>query len=123
MSGGGLGDAQQVAGDARTPANQPPSERCSDPCGALLSEIQVCAPATRALAGGVEVAVIYAREHGDVRVPFTYRVPAGEDAQKAGWPASLANFPLGQWTADARRFYARGYMDEDRVLSSWRSSA
>nr|WP_256102893.1 helicase associated domain-containing protein [Streptomyces sp. Ncost-T10-10d] len=32
-----------------------------------------------------------------------------------GWPASLANFPLGQWTADARRFYARGDMDEDRV--------
>ncbi|MGW2425617.1 helicase associated domain-containing protein [Streptomyces sp. NPDC001709] len=32
-----------------------------------------------------------------------------------GWPASLAGFPLGQWIADARRFYARGDMDEDRV--------
>lgn len=31
------------------------------------------------------------------------------------WPASLAGFPLGQWIADARRFYARGEMDEDRV--------
>ncbi|WP_416972274.1 Helicase associated domain protein [Streptomyces sp. 4F14] len=67
---------------------------------------------------GVEAAVIYAREHGDLRVPFTYRVPAVDDGQEAeatGWPASLAGFPLGQWTADARRFYARGDMDEDRV--------
>ncbi len=64
---------------------------------------------------GVEAAVIYAREHGDLRVPFTFRVPAGEEAEAAGWPASLASFPLGQWTADARRFYARGDMDEDRV--------
>ncbi|MGA5425137.1 helicase associated domain-containing protein [Streptomyces lavendulocolor] len=31
------------------------------------------------------------------------------------WPASLAGFPLGQWIADARRFYARGDMGEDRV--------
>lgn len=66
---------------------------------------------------GVEAAVIYAREHGDLRVPFTYRVPAVDDqeAEAARWPASLAGFPLGQWTADARRFYARGEMDEDRV--------
>ncbi|MFD4034728.1 Helicase associated domain protein [Streptomyces sp. NPDC058637] len=66
---------------------------------------------------GVEAAVIYAREHGDLRVPFTYRVPAVDDqeAEGTGWPASLANFPLGQWTADARRFYARGDMDKDRV--------
>lgn len=64
---------------------------------------------------GVEAAVIFAREHGDLRVPFTFRVPAGDEAEAEGWPASLANFPLGQWTADARRFYARGNMDEDRV--------
>ncbi|MEU6883635.1 Helicase associated domain protein [Streptomyces sp. NPDC046712] len=64
---------------------------------------------------GVEAAVIYAREHGDLRVPFTYRVPEGEEAEGVGWPASLADFPLGQWTADARRFYARGDMDEERV--------
>lgn len=66
---------------------------------------------------GVEAAVIYAREHGDLRVPFTFRVPAadGQEEEATGWPASLAGFPLGQWTADARRFYARGKMDEDRV--------
>ncbi|MFC7994473.1 Helicase associated domain protein [Streptomyces pilosus] len=66
---------------------------------------------------GVEAAVIYQRVHGDLRVPFTYRVPGKEDqeAEAEGWPASLARFPLGQWIADNRRFYARGDMDEDRV--------
>ncbi|MFD3518608.1 Helicase associated domain protein [Streptomyces sp. NPDC058657] len=66
---------------------------------------------------GVEAAVIYARKHGGLKVPFTFRVPAADDqsAEGEGWPASLAGFPLGQWTADVRRFYARGDMDEDRV--------
>ncbi|MFI2292947.1 DEAD/DEAH box helicase [Streptomyces niveus] len=66
---------------------------------------------------GIEAAVIYAREHGDLRVPFTYRVPAVDDqeADAGAWPASLADFPLGQWIADNRRFYARGNMDEGRV--------
>ncbi|MEV8547708.1 Helicase associated domain protein [Streptomyces sp. NPDC051572] len=64
---------------------------------------------------GVEAAVLYARETGDLKVPFTYRVPKGPEAVEAGWPASLANFPLGQWIADNRRFYARGDMDTDRV--------
>ncbi|MCX5096276.1 Helicase associated domain protein [Streptomyces sp. NBC_00365] len=66
---------------------------------------------------GIEAAVIYAREHGDLRVPFTYRVPKRGDqkAEAEGWPASLAAFPLGQWIADARRFYARRDMDADRV--------
>ncbi|MFD4627538.1 Helicase associated domain protein [Streptomyces sp. NPDC058475] len=64
---------------------------------------------------GVEAAALYAREASDLKVPFTYRVPTGDEAQAEGWPASLANFPLGQWIADARRFYARGDMDEDRV--------
>ncbi|MGW2827293.1 Helicase associated domain protein [Streptomyces sp. NPDC001443] len=66
---------------------------------------------------GIEAAVIYNRLHGDLKVPFTYRVPSGEDqaVQGEGWPASLANFPLGQWIADNRRFYARSDMHEDRI--------
>lgn len=43
---------------------------------------------------GVEAAVIYAREHGDLRVPFTFRVPAavdGQDAEGKGWPAPRRN--------------------------------
>ncbi|WP_037833948.1 helicase associated domain-containing protein, partial [Streptomyces sp. NRRL S-481] len=66
---------------------------------------------------GIEAAVIYARKHGDLKVPFTYRVPIGDDqaVEAEGWPASLAGFPLGQWIADNRRFYARGDMDADRT--------
>ncbi|MEU2113845.1 Helicase associated domain protein [Streptomyces sp. NPDC019507] len=65
---------------------------------------------------GIEAATLYTRTHGDLRVPFTHRVPAGQDAEAEaeGRPASLGGFPLGQWIADARRFYARGDMDEDR---------
>lgn len=66
---------------------------------------------------GVEAAVIYAREHGDLKVPFTYRVPRRKDqeVEAEGWPTALDGFPLGQWIADNRRFYARGDMDEHRI--------
>ncbi|MFJ4283955.1 Helicase associated domain protein [Streptomyces massasporeus] len=66
---------------------------------------------------GIEAAAIYHRLHGDLRVPFTYRVPSRDDqeAEAEGWPASLAGFPLGQWTADNRRFYARGTLNDERV--------
>ncbi|MFI9549779.1 Helicase associated domain protein [Streptomyces sp. NPDC052016] len=66
---------------------------------------------------GIEAAVLYARKHGDLKVPFTYRVPGRDDpeAEAEVWPTSLADFPLGQWIADNRRFYARGDMDEDRA--------
>ncbi|MES4909437.1 MULTISPECIES: Helicase associated domain protein [unclassified Streptomyces] len=66
---------------------------------------------------GIEASVIYNRLHGNLKVPFTYRVPGGDDqgAEAEGWPASLAGFPLGQWIADNRRFYARGAMEEDRI--------
>ncbi|MFF9490299.1 Helicase associated domain protein [Streptomyces sp. NPDC014676] len=67
---------------------------------------------------GIEAAVLYHRLHDDLRVPFTYRVPAHDasEVEVEGWPASLAGFPLGQWIADARRFYTRGDMDADRVV-------
>jgi len=66
---------------------------------------------------GIEAATVYTREHGHLKVPFTYRVPSGEDqaAETERWPASLAGFPLGQWIADARRGYTRGDMETDRI--------
>ncbi|GAA2415144.1 DEAD/DEAH box helicase [Streptomyces coeruleofuscus] len=66
---------------------------------------------------GIEAATIYHRIHGNLKVPFTYRVPdrSDQEAEAEGWPASLASFPLGQWIADARRFYTGGHMDADRV--------
>ncbi|MFI2764835.1 Helicase associated domain protein [Streptomyces echinatus] len=65
---------------------------------------------------GIEAAALYCRHHGALRVPFTYRVPTGGEAEAEGWPATLAGFPLGQWVADARRFFARGDMAPDRVV-------
>ncbi|MDQ0681042.1 superfamily II DNA or RNA helicase [Streptomyces achromogenes] len=65
---------------------------------------------------GIEAATIYHRLHGNLKVPFTYRVPDRDDqeAEAEEWPTSLAAFPLGQWIADNRRFYTRGDMDADR---------
>ncbi|MGW0607847.1 Helicase associated domain protein [Streptomyces sp. NPDC002640] len=70
---------------------------------------------------GIEAAALYHRLHSDLKVPYTYRVPNHDnqavegESEGEGWPASLANFPLGQWIADNRRFHARGDMDEDRI--------
>ncbi|MGW5331061.1 Helicase associated domain protein [Streptomyces sp. NPDC004014] len=69
---------------------------------------------------GIEAATHYHQRHGNLKVPFTYRIPtAGNEpeagAEGEGWPASLAAFPLGQWVADARRIYTRGTMGPERV--------
>ncbi|MEU9303779.1 Helicase associated domain protein [Streptomyces sp. NPDC048269] len=60
---------------------------------------------------GVEAARIYAATAGDLKVPFGFKVPAGDGA----WPPGLARFPLGQWIADARRTYRRGALGRERV--------
>jgi hypothetical protein len=60
---------------------------------------------------GVEAAVIYARQAGNLKVPFGFKVPK----DVGGWPAPLADFPLGQWIADARRAYGKNRLDDDRV--------
>ncbi|MGW8633989.1 helicase associated domain-containing protein [Streptomyces sp. NPDC055793] len=60
----------------------------------------------------MDAAALYARTHGDLKVPFTYRVP---EAVSEGWSAWLAAFPLGQWIADSRRAYAPGDTDADRA--------
>ncbi|MGW7283597.1 Helicase associated domain protein [Streptomyces sp. NPDC054844] len=83
---------------------------------AAFINVRVLNPEHQHWRRGIEAAGIYHRLHGDLKVPFTYRVPGDGQAAEAGeWPASLAGFPLGQWTADNRRFYARGNMDTDRI--------
>ncbi|WP_406190225.1 Helicase associated domain protein [Streptomyces sp. NBC_01017] len=78
---------------------------------------------------GVEAAVIYTRLHGSLKIPFTYRVPDGQEQEveaedqgeqesegvRERWPASLAGFPLGQWIADARHLHARGRLHAERA--------
>ncbi|MGZ2359448.1 Helicase associated domain protein [Streptomyces sp. 372A] len=95
---------------------------------AAFINLRVLSPENEHWRRGVEAASIYHRLHGDLKVPFTYRVPntdnneteeghfgEGQGDEVEVWPASLAGFPLGQWTTDARRFYTRGDMDKDRV--------
>lgn len=107
------------------------SDRLSEPARALLKfstprdpaqlaafiNLRVLNPEHQHWRRGIEAATIYHRLHRDLKVPFTYRVPDADDqeAQAERWPATLAGFPLGQWLADARRFYTRGDMDEDRI--------
>ena len=55
---------------------------------------------------GVQAATRYVAEHGDLRVPYAYRTP--ED-----W--SPADFPLGVWIADLRRYYHEGTLDPERT--------
>lgn len=60
---------------------------------------------------GIEAARIYAATAGDLKVPFGYKAPAGDEA----WPPGLARFPLGQWIADVRRTYRRGALGRERA--------
>ncbi|WP_392869991.1 Helicase associated domain protein, partial [Streptomyces sp. LN499] len=132
---GGEGEGQEQQGAAWQGVSSPAKALLKfstprDPAQlAAFINLRVLNPEHQHWRRGIEAATIYHRLHGDLRVPFTYRVPTERKADAeneapgsaAGegelvWPASLANFPLGQWTADARRFYARGNMDADRVI-------
>ncbi|MFH9405212.1 Helicase associated domain protein [Streptomyces sp. NPDC017638] len=122
---------QSRTGVAGEEAESDRSDRLSVPARALLKfstprdpaqlaafiNLRVLNPDHTHWRRGIEAAAIYHRLHGDLRVPFTYRVPGRDDqeVQAVGWPASLADFPLGQWIADVRRFYARGRLDADRI--------
>ncbi|MET9558351.1 Helicase associated domain protein [Streptomyces sp. NPDC006645] len=118
-SGESAGGSDESSGDASAPAKallRFSTHRDPAQLAAFIS-LRVLNPEHEHWRRGIEAAVIYTREHGDLRVPFTYRVPTvdDQDPKTTEWPASLANFPLGHWIADNRRFYARGDMNEDRV--------
>ncbi|WP_457493378.1 Helicase associated domain protein [Streptomyces sp. P5_D11] len=118
---GGEGEGQEQQGPAWQGVSSPAKALLKfstprDPATlAVFINLRVLNPEHQHWRRGIEAATIYHRLHGDLRVPFTYRVPEGQEAKAEGWPASLAAFPLGQWIADARRFYARSDMDADRV--------
>ncbi|MFJ6793345.1 Helicase associated domain protein [Streptomyces sp. NPDC091268] len=80
---------------------------------AAFVRLRVLRPEREHWRRGVEAARIYAAAHGDLKVPFAYKVPAaGEEAGR--WPQGLAGFPLGQWVADARRTNRRGALGRER---------
>jgi Predicted helicase len=58
---------------------------------------------------GIQAATRYLAEYADLRVPYTYRTPAD-------W--SPADFPLGVWIADLRRYYHEGTLDTDRIAQA-----
>ncbi|CAM5670939.1 DEAD/DEAH box helicase [Streptomyces mordarskii] len=55
---------------------------------------------------GIQAAQQYAKEHQDLRVPYGYRTPAA-------W--SPADYPLGAWITDCRRYYNAGRLDAERA--------
>ncbi|MFF4560061.1 Helicase associated domain protein [Streptomyces sp. NPDC001435] len=120
--GRNVGGAGEEPGGAELPGVSAPARALlkfstpRDPARlAAFIELRVINPEQAHWRRGVEAAGLYARVHGDLRVPFTFRVPGSEEAAAEGWPVSLAGFPLGQWIADARRFRTRGTLDDDRA--------
>ncbi|MFF4519243.1 helicase associated domain-containing protein [Streptomyces mirabilis] len=55
---------------------------------------------------GIQAAARYLAEHDDLRVPYACRTPAD-------W--SPADFPLGAWIADCRRYYNEGTLAPERI--------
>jgi superfamily II DNA or RNA helicase len=55
---------------------------------------------------GIQAATRYLAEHDDLRVPYVYRTP--DD-----W--SPADYPLGVFIADLRRYYHEGTLDPERI--------
>jgi hypothetical protein len=55
---------------------------------------------------GIQAATRYVKENGDLKVPYTFTTP--EDWQPA-------DFPLGTWIADQRRFFNAGEMKPVRA--------
>ncbi|WP_342671637.1 helicase associated domain-containing protein [Streptomyces longwoodensis] len=108
---------REAAYGACRPAPQTRTTRVSTPRDpahlAAFIDLRVLNPEHTHWRRGIEAAALYYQRHGDLRVPFTYRVPTGSAQEE--WPASLTAFPLGQWIADNRRLYARGAMGPERL--------
>ncbi|MCZ7430089.1 DEAD/DEAH box helicase [Streptomyces sp. WMMC1477] len=65
-------------------------------------KMQVIEPERASWSRGYAAAVRYHQEHGDLRVPLSYREPGSQA-------------PLGRWVAEQRAEYAAGRLDDKRV--------
>ncbi|MFE3584627.1 DEAD/DEAH box helicase [Streptomyces vinaceus] len=126
-------DAEHAEGEDGVPVSVPArallkfsTPRDAAALAAFIS-LRVLNPEKEHWRRGVEAAVVYSREHGGLKIPFTYRVPDGREQEaerqseeeneevRERWPASLADFPLGQWITDARHLHTRGRLNAERV--------
>ncbi|MGW1802979.1 Helicase associated domain protein [Streptomyces sp. NPDC001984] len=68
---------------------------------AAFISLRVLRPERQLWRRGMQAAIAYRADAGDLRVPYGYRTPDG--------------FPLGVWISEQRRVYAQGALDEERV--------
>ncbi|MCB5164326.1 Helicase associated domain protein [Streptomyces bambusae] len=78
---------------------------------AAFISLRILSPETTHWNRGLAAAAAYAQQAGDLRVPFGYRTPQGPEAL----PGGPADFPLGQWIADARRARKLGRLAPERA--------
>ncbi len=62
---------------------------------AAFVELRVLHPERAHWRRGVEAATVYRRLHGDLRVPFTYRVPGRGPSRRP--PGGLGPWPVSRW--------------------------
>lgn len=73
---------------------------------AQFMRLRVLRPENTYWRHGIQAAVRYVAESGDLRVPYAFVTPQDWDP---------AGFPLGTWIADQRRFFTSGRMKEARA--------
>ncbi|WSM81178.1 Helicase associated domain protein (plasmid) [Streptomyces griseorubiginosus] len=73
---------------------------------AQFMNLRVLRPENTYWRAGIQAATRYAKEHGDLRVPYAFTTPGHWDP---------AGFPLGTWIADQRRFFHAGQMNPKRA--------
>ncbi|MFD8079498.1 Helicase associated domain protein [Streptomyces sp. NPDC059718] len=73
---------------------------------AKFMNLRVLQPENTYWRAGIQAATRYAKEHGDLKVPYAFTTPGHWD------PAA---FPLGTWIADQRRFFHAGQMNPKRA--------
>jgi superfamily II DNA or RNA helicase len=73
---------------------------------AQFMKLRILQPENTYWRQGIQSATRYVKENGDLKVPYSFTTP--EDWQPA-------DFPLGTWIADQRRFYNAGQMKPARA--------
>ncbi|MDX3235413.1 Helicase associated domain protein [Streptomyces sp. ME03-5709C] len=73
---------------------------------AQFMNLRVLRPENTYWRAGIQAATRYAKEHGDLKVPYAFATPGHWDP---------SDFPLGTWIADQRRFFHAGQMKPVRA--------